>query len=182
MIYAENVKTYCDQNFCFTLINWAGHYGIQKFSELLAHLEQNLPVSHQWVLLYVLEYFCHHWVLLAKGQYCFHVFYINGLVYGKNSYSLVLLIAYSLIWPQGICSHYWLSKGRISSMVWQLCSAHGFSMGPSDAIWWHISGSPLAEVMACCLTAPSHSLNQCWLIINWFCENSLQGNTHEINL
>ena len=27
------------------------------------------------------------------------------------------------------------------------------------------SGSTLAQVMVCCLTAPSHYLNQCWLII-----------------
>ena len=31
---------------------------------------------------------------------------------------------------------------------------------PSDAIWRHISGSTLAQVRACCLTAPSHYLNQ----------------------
>ena len=37
---------------------------------------------------------------------------------------------------------------------------------PSDAIWWQRSGSTLAQVMACCLTAPSHYLNQCWLIIS----------------
>ena len=35
---------------------------------------------------------------------------------------------------------------------------------PCDAIWWHISGITLAQVMACCLTAPSDCLNQCWLI------------------
>ena len=40
------------------------------------------------------------------------------------------------------------------------------SLWPSDAIWWHRSGSTLAQVMACCLTAPRHYLNQCWLIIN----------------
>ena len=34
---------------------------------------------------------------------------------------------------------------------------------PSDAIWRHRSGSTQAQVMACCLTAPSHYLNQCWL-------------------
>ena len=39
------------------------------------------------------------------------------------------------------------------------------SLRPSDAIWRHTSGSTLAQVMACCLTAPSHYLNQCWLII-----------------
>ena len=39
------------------------------------------------------------------------------------------------------------------------------SLWPSDAIWRQMSGSTLAQVMACCLTAPSHYLNQCWLII-----------------
>ena len=36
----------------------------------------------------------------------------------------------------------------------------------SDAIWRHRSGLTLAQLMACCLTAPSHYLNQCWLIIS----------------
>ena len=40
------------------------------------------------------------------------------------------------------------------------------SLWPSDAIWQQRSGSILAQVMACCLTAPSHYLNQCWLIIS----------------
>ena len=39
------------------------------------------------------------------------------------------------------------------------------SLGPRDVIWWHKSGSTLAQVMACCQMAPSHYLNQCWLII-----------------
>ena len=40
------------------------------------------------------------------------------------------------------------------------------SLGPSDAIWRRKTGSTLAKVMARCLTAPSHYLNQCWLIIS----------------
>ena len=40
------------------------------------------------------------------------------------------------------------------------------SLWPSDAIWRHRSWSTLAQVMACCLTAPSHYLNQCWLIVS----------------
>ena len=40
------------------------------------------------------------------------------------------------------------------------------SLWPSDAIWRHRSGSTLAQVMACCLMAPSHYLNQCWLVIS----------------
>ena len=39
------------------------------------------------------------------------------------------------------------------------------SLWPSDAIWRQWSRSTLMQVMACCLTAPSHYLNQCWLIV-----------------
>ena len=35
------------------------------------------------------------------------------------------------------------------------------SLWPSDAIWRHIFGSALAQLMACCLTAPGHYLPQC---------------------
>ena len=40
------------------------------------------------------------------------------------------------------------------------------SLRPSDTTWRQRSGSTLAQVMACCLTAPSHYLNQCWVIIS----------------
>ena len=50
-------------------------------------------------------------------------------------------------------------------------SGHGTSVSyqfnplwPSDAIWQHRFRSALAQVMACCLIAPSHCLNECWLI------------------
>ena len=36
----------------------------------------------------------------------------------------------------------------------------------SDAIWRLKRGSTFAKVMACCLTAPSHYRNLCWLIIS----------------
>ena len=36
----------------------------------------------------------------------------------------------------------------------------------SDAIWRWRSWSTLVQVMACCLMAPRHYLNQCWLIIS----------------
>ena len=38
------------------------------------------------------------------------------------------------------------------------------SLWPSDVMWRHRSGSMLAQVMASCLTARSHYLNQCWLL------------------
>ena len=43
------------------------------------------------------------------------------------------------------------------------------SLWPSDAIWRHRSGSAWSPVMACCLMAPSHYLNQCWLVSEESC-------------
>ena len=41
-----------------------------------------------------------------------------------------------------------------------------FKLGPGDVIWRLISWSTPVQTMACCKTAPSHYLNQCWLIIS----------------
>ena len=40
------------------------------------------------------------------------------------------------------------------------------SLWNSDAIWRHRYRLTLGQVMPCCLTAPSHYLNQCWLLIS----------------
>ena len=40
------------------------------------------------------------------------------------------------------------------------------SLWNSNNKWWHESGSTLAQVMAWCCQAPSHHLNQCWLLIS----------------
>ena len=49
------------------------------------------------------------------------------------------------------------------------------SMWLSDTILGQISRSTLAQVMACCLTASSHYLNQWWLVIS-----KVQGQPAEI--
>ena len=36
------------------------------------------------------------------------------------------------------------------------------SLWPGDTLWQHRSGSTLSQVMASCLTASSHYLDQCW--------------------
>ena len=50
------------------------------------------------------------------------------------------------------------------------------SLWPSDAIWCQRSWSTLVQVMACCLMAPSHYLNQCWLYITEVLWQSSEGN------
>ena len=49
------------------------------------------------------------------------------------------------------------------------------SLRPSDAIWRQRTRSTLAHKMACCLTAPSQYLNQCWLIISEVQWHSYKG-------
>ena len=49
------------------------------------------------------------------------------------------------------------------------------SLWPSDAIKQQGTESTLAQVMAYCLTAPSHYLNQCWLVISKVLWHSSDG-------
>ena len=59
----------------------------------------------------------------------------------------------------------WLEEGSILiDSLWR-----------SDAIWGHRTGSTLAQVMAWCLMAPSHYLNQCWCIISRVLHHSLNS-------
>ena len=53
------------------------------------------------------------------------------------------------------------------------------SLLPSDATWWDRSGSTFTLVMACCLMAPSHYLNQFWLIISKVLWHSSKGHFTE---
>ena len=49
-------------------------------------------------------------------------------------------------------------------------------MWPSDAIWRRGFESTLAQVIACCLTAPSRYLKHCWLMISEVQWQSPEGN------
>ena len=67
------------------------------------------------------------------------------------------------------------TRGNTGTVTWYIGDYFN-SLWPSDAIWWHRSGSTLAQVRACCLTAPSHYLNQCRLIISEVLWHSPEGN------
>ena len=86
------------------------------------------------------------------------------------------------IWAQ-FSSMFYMSRSKMHNFVHQVCEINGFVephlkentiicinlLRPSDAIWQQITGLTLAQVMASCLTAPSHYLNQWWLIISKVC-------------
>ena len=53
----------------------------------------------------------------------------------------------------------------ISGIIQLIYLATINSLRSSGAIWRHNNWWTLVQVMACCLTAPSHYLSQCWLVI-----------------
>ena len=59
-----------------------------------------------------------------------------------------------------------LKKNHIKKYLLQYIESKINSLCPGDATLWHRCWSTLAQVMACCFTAPSHYLNQCWLLIS----------------
>ena len=78
----------------------------------------------------------------------------NNYIYIKLCYVIIHpchTFKYSVCKPPLKLGHGWL--------------AHLNSLWPSDGIWPHRYWSTLAHVMAYCLTAPSHYLNQCWINI-----------------
>ena len=78
-----------------------------------------------------------------------------------------------VIWANKILWNFnsrWIWAGLLmSSQAPCLQNVHLInSLRPGDTIWQHIYGSKLAQVMAWCLTAPSHYLIQCWLTVMSF--------------
>ena len=78
------------------------------------------------------------------------------------------------LWHNHVQCDIWLVRYRFNSWPYSrlACTNTGLSkvmlnsLWPSDVIWRQGSMSTLAQVVACCLTAPSHYLNQCWLMIS----------------
>ena len=117
-----------------------------------------------------------HQCLCLLLCYSFVLSFIDCILLGIKLLLLLLLLLISLplVMPSqnstiiDSCTgyHYWLNIGN--KVVWSHLILQDMlnPLRPSDATWRHRSGLTLAQVMACCLTAPSHHLNQCWHIIN----------------
>ena len=85
--------------------------------------------------------------------------YIHWNKIAKKSTEAMFFTAHHFI------KHYTFSSTNVVNSLW-----------PRDTIWRHGSRSTLVQVMACCLTAPSYYLNQCWLIFSKVLWHSPQGN------
>ena len=96
----------------------------------------------------------------------------------QNTFDNMLTLVQVMVWCYETTNHY------LNQCVPRSITQHGFnspqwvnSLCPSDSIWRHRTGSALDQVMACCLMAPSHHLNQCWLFISKVQCHSSEGNS-----
>ena len=94
-----------------------------------------------------------------RGKY-FHFLERSNLSYVRYVLPHRSLSNHCFWWTLGI---YLMTSLSCYLKQWQPCFN---SLGPGGAIWRWRSVSTLVQVMACCLTAPSHYLKQCWLIIS----------------
>ena len=99
-------------------------------------------------------------------KYFFSITALIPLTYPKLTVSNVDRLIF--LWSQ-------FQRSAMFHCQWMMWNAHTFlcflrkiqhdkvkSLWPRDTIWWYISRSTLDQVMACCLTAPSHYQNQSW--------------------
>ena len=103
--------------------------------------------------------------LITVLWYVFHVIWI---MWNWDQSRVILVVVYDQA----------MTYDPVMTYACQLMSGVSIiinSLWPGDVIWWQWSGSTLALVIACCLTAPSHHLNQCWhLICQVLCHSILQ--------
>ena len=104
-----------------------------------------------------------------NDRYCC-VYYCTFVNWGPGEFiNLLLLNLIYEMWKWTCIFYHFTSLRSLVQVVESFLMDHKElflnSLWPSDAIWRHRSGSTLAQVMACCLTATSHYLNQCWLVI-----------------
>ena len=95
---------------------------------------------------------------------------------------IIVIVTWNSVASLGKCGTYTSAFTTVSTLTHQGRVMYNHQiivinlLGPSDDIWRHRAGSTLAQVMACCLTALSHYLNQYWLIISQVQSQSPAGN------
>ena len=116
-----------------------------------------------------------YWLCWRKNMKCIFWFSIISDNAGtvSNHPFILHMQCYGCWWSGDTCKGTFLLSFEILSGLDTLLGIN--SLGPSDAMCRQKTGSTLAQVMACCLTTPSHCLNQCWHITNKLQWHSSQG-------
>ena len=125
------------------------------------------------------------WILIWSNYCQSDRHQINGVSSHDNHQSDMLLLDWGNFTVYSVCikliiTSVLILKNSLTKFIYMLTNLIGCinSLWPGDTTWqidlgqhWHIS-----YVMACWLMAPSHYLNQCWLIMT-FCGIHLRAIT-----
>ena len=149
--------------------------GMETFSALLALCEGNPPVTGGFASQRPVTHWCCAWTNRwtnngdANDLRCHHTRYDVTIMFTK-----ILTVPHSLSVRVrcGVCLVSRTSYSYNASVTEILFN----SLWPSDTIWRCRSRSTLAQEMSCCLTATSHYLNQCCLIISVVLCQSFEAN------
>ena len=91
---------------------------------------------------------------------------VSNVFYSKGRNVIMVICGECGYYPTcifvGISLSFLIQSWHTKACSWRIV-VH--SLWPSDAIWWHRSRSTLVQVITWRLTASSHYLNQCCLII-----------------
>ena len=131
-----------------------------------------IDIKLQWTHICVL---CYHLIrkhcnFVNTLTHLYLIWHINDLLKWVNISSGTFSVQHQSI---TINNAELLAIGLLETSHWYINS-----LWPGDAIWWHGTRLTLDQVMACCLIATSHYLNQCWLIISEDPWHSSQGIIH----
>ena len=98
----------------------------------------------------------------------------DRIVVNSNSYNLVTTTSELIISKQERAHE--MSNAMLKYGFTSLTRTHTCMWEYATFTWQEGSRSILAQVMACCLTAPSHYLNQYWLMVSEVFWHSLDSN------
>ena len=138
-------------------VNVLTHWGLRLFC--------GSPPGHK----HEIEGFVTDWSVTREMRAVFHVVYsttpgLNVLSDSKDMKETNASASFKNIIPL-VHIHHDGDNAKLINSLW-----------PSDAIWRQGSRSTLVQVVACCLMAPSHYLNQCWPVISKIQLHSSDGN------
>ena len=142
----------------YSPFNFVGRGGIISAIGPWNHISCNFTTWHHWI---------HYKTATESSRPPFPCLW-NERLYDCF---MPLQILLNTTWQNVIVFRKWMSD--IFNQIYLITH---YSLWPINAIWHHRTWSTLVQVIAWCLMAPSHYLNQCWILVSGVQWHSLEGN------
>ena len=131
----------------------------------------NWSNTHVELIILNIYFWLHFWLNKSARHHMPTVWYADHISIHRHWFIICINIIQIFILQKYPC---WHESSSVRPNVIHYMSTSGTDLSfpspqmqlltPIDAIWRHGTWTTLVQIMICCLTAPSHYLNQCWLI------------------